>query len=136
MSKGKQFDITEFNAAFEEMLKKQQEEGKKKEAEDLSQLNATFRPKRVHELTIGELLVNMKDAIFDTIDDLLGFDFSVETFTKNNRLFYLGLFVVLFTLILYIVQYFTLAGVFEPETADRSMHIFIQPELLKTVAKT
>jgi hypothetical protein len=133
MSKGKLYDPVEFNQAFDAMLKQQQEEGKKKEADDIANLNVKFREKRVHELTIGELLVNMKDAMFDTIDDMLGFDFSVETFTKNNRLFYLGLFVVLFAIISYVVQYFTLQGAFEPETADKSMHIFIQPELLKAI---
>ncbi len=40
---------------------------------------------------IGILLVDTKDSLFNTMDDLLKYGFQMDTFTKDNRLFYLGI---------------------------------------------
>ena len=48
---------------------------------------------------IGQILIDTKDSLFNTLDDILKNGLHIDTFTKDNRLFYIGLtliFVALF----------------------------------------
>ena len=54
-------------------------------------------------MNVGEIFVNMKDEIFHILHDLITLKFK-SLFTKNNRLFYLGLFTLIICLILYLLS--------------------------------
>lgn len=60
------------------------------------------KQKNIHQYTVGELLLGMKNAILNVFNDLLKLKFTVKTFTKQNRLFYLGLFIIIVVLIIYL----------------------------------
>lgn len=79
----------------------------KKREESLNQLN-TYKPKPITDQTVGEILINTKDAIFDIFGDLLRpRQLSSETLTKNNRLYYLGILFLLISLFVLIYESFT-----------------------------
>ena len=54
------------------------------------------------QLSIGQLLINMKNTIFGIPEDIFSQGFSKQVFTKDNRLFYLGIFLILI-FILYLI---------------------------------
>ena len=58
-------------------------------------------------MRIGEIFSKMKDEVFKFIDELLGGRYKSikDLFTKNNRLFYLGLFLLIICLFLYLLSY-------------------------------
>ncbi|XWV24919.1 putative ORFan [Tupanvirus deep ocean] len=58
----------------------------------------------ITQLTVGQYLINMKNAIFGIGTDLASQGFHIDIFTKDNRLFYLGLFLI----IIFIVYLFIL----------------------------
>ena len=63
--------------------------------------------KPLYQKSIMELFIGLKNTWFDILDDVLAGDFSTNMITKNNRLFYIGLTVIIVALLLYIYNYFT-----------------------------
>lgn len=51
-----------------------------------------------------EILINIKNTWFGLLDDLLQQKFYIETFTKNNRLLYLGLTIIIIALIVFLLN--------------------------------
>ncbi len=49
-----------------------------------------------------EILINFKNSLFNTMDDLLQYKFTTDTFTKNNRLLYLGILSIIISIIIFI----------------------------------
>lgn len=96
------FNLDLFNKKYEDIRKKKQKIVKDTEQKRLSKLNITEFTKKIHEYTVGELLFKLKDSIFGILGDLLRFRFRLDTFTKNNRLFYLGLLILIIILIIYL----------------------------------
>nr|QBK89076.1 MAG: hypothetical protein LCMiAC02_01690 [Mimivirus LCMiAC02] len=58
----------------------------------------------IFDKSIGskELLTNFKDTLFNIMDDLLQYKFTVDTFTKDNRLLYLGILLIIISIIIFI----------------------------------
>ena len=48
-----------------------------------------------------KILIDTKDSVFETLDDLLQQKFSAEMMVKDNRLFYLGLAILFIALFIY-----------------------------------
>jgi hypothetical protein len=61
----------------------------------------------LYQKSIMELFIGLKNTWFDILDDILAGDFSTNMITKNDRLFYIGLTIVIVALLLYIYNYFT-----------------------------
>lgn len=99
------FNLKQFNADFEEDLKKKNEDRAKKEEVELDKLNAVIVAKPVIEMNIAELLIGIKDTWFGLMDDLLLLKFNIDTFTKNNRLFFIGITIVLIVIFMYTIHY-------------------------------
>lgn len=99
-----QFDLKKFNKQYEDVRMKRQKLITEGEKIKLSKLNITSDKKKLHELTIGELIFGMKDALFGILNDLIRLRFVTDTFTKNNRLFYIGFFIIIFVFFLYLVK--------------------------------
>jgi len=96
----KTFDLSKFNQAYEDVQKRRQTIEAVKEREELASLNKVIYKKRLDQLTIGEMAFNFKDSIFDTLTDLLNFKFNLN----NNRLFYLGLLVIISVFIMFMLS--------------------------------
>lgn len=105
-----EFDVAKFNKKFEEISRREQEEKSLKERERLLKMSQSIRKKKLHELTVGEIILNFKDAIYGIIDELVYFKFTsmnefYDIFMKEKRLFYIGLLFMLLSTIVLIIEY-------------------------------
>lgn len=106
------FDVREFNRLFEDTQAKRYAELQQKELNDLNKLTKIQPTRKLfHELTIGELLLNFKDNMFDLINDLFFFRFDsissfLNLFIEGDRPFYLGLLILFISIILYVLTPF------------------------------
>lgn len=101
------FSEADFNKKFEEDKELTKQLSKERERERLERLNIEKNQKTIAELSVVEILIGIKDTWFELIDDLLQGKFNTATFTKNNRLFYMGITIVLVVLVLYIYYFFS-----------------------------
>lgn len=96
-----EFDIDKFNRDFEQYRIKRKKEMKKKMALRLAELNKPKKVVQVYEKPLGNILLDTKDAMFEILDDLLQHKLEIDTFTKNNRLFYIGIVLIFIAVFLY-----------------------------------
>jgi hypothetical protein len=100
----KRFDLAQFNKDFDkskDQVMKSQIITDQKKLNELA--DAANLPKvSLYNLSIFEIIINTKNAWFNLLDDLLDQQFSLETFTKENRMFYVGLTIVFFASVLYL----------------------------------
>lgn len=103
-NKTPRFDLGQFNIAFDRNKEIAKESQK---INDLNKLNALSQEtvhQSLYDLSLFQIIINTKNAWFNLLDDLLDQNFELETFTKENRLFYIGLTLLLFTIILYLYE--------------------------------
>lgn len=106
----KNFNLKQFNLDFEEDLKKRNAERYKREDATLKQLNTTIERPHVINMSVGEILVGIKDTWFGIMDDLLMLKFNASTFTKDDRLIFIGLTIVIIVILTYIIHYLSNIG--------------------------
>ena len=70
-----------------------------------SDQSENMKKKKIKDLTLKELIMNTKKEITTLIHDLTKREFKIETFTKNDRLFYIGIFLLVVCLLLYILSF-------------------------------
>ena len=71
-----------------------------KELEKLNKENSTLKTP-LYSMSPYEILVNLKNIWFDILDDLHEGNISFNILLKDDRLFYVGLSLILFALLLY-----------------------------------
>jgi hypothetical protein len=98
------FDVQKFNNNFDKTKDLSKAKIKKLDDEKLNKLAVEDTYKNITEMTLFEILIGIKDSWFDLIDDLLQRQFSLNTFIKNNRLFYIGLTLIIVISILYLYE--------------------------------
>ena len=76
----------------------------KKMEKKLEALSEPDVERPIYNKSIGEILIRTKDSMFGILDDLLSFKFEASTFTKDNRIFHIGI-VILFIVILIFIYY-------------------------------
>lgn len=96
------FDLGKFNIEFDRSKEKSKINQKLKDLEKLHTLSKEEEKISLYNLTIFQIIVNTKDAWFNLLDDLLNQNIEKNTFTKENRLFYIGVTIIIVTVILYI----------------------------------
>ncbi len=101
------FNPAKFNKAFDEDKAKKKIEIEKTEKERLAKLNKPDVNKPLYQLSVGEIIIGVKNTFFDIIDDLFLGKYDLQIFTKDNRLFFIGITCLLFSVILYLYDYFT-----------------------------
>ena len=102
----KKFDIDKFNRQFDQYKIKRKDEMEERIQQKLDELNKPVIETPPYELSIGEIAIKTKDSIFNIIDDLLSFNFSWSILSKEHRLFYLGVFLIVVALIIYLYRFF------------------------------
>lgn len=110
-----EFDIYKFNKDFETSQKGNVEE------EEIINIEEIENDK-LHEMRLGDIFINMKDEVFGIINDIISLNYDnnfSEIFTKNNRLFYFGLFLLIICIFLYFISYLF----FYPKPKDRNLNI-------------
>ena len=116
------FNVKEFNVGFEQARDITKAKIREQDKERLEVLGKTTYQKKITDMSVGEILIGIKDAWFDLIDDLLQRKFSFETFTKNNRMFFFGLTVVIIVIVVYLYDMFT--EDVQPEVNKKRIEIY------------
>jgi hypothetical protein len=97
-----EFNLALFNRTFVEDQMKQHKYYQQIENQQLAELNAPAPKPSLLSLSVGEQLLNVKNAFFNIISDVQRKPLSIETFTSDNRMYYIGLlFVIIF--IVYVI---------------------------------
>jgi hypothetical protein len=108
MSANKKFDLTNFNREF--VFKKEQAgiQNRIKSQEKIDELtkNANKKTKSLYNLSIAEIMIGIKNTWFDILDDLLAFNINIKIMTKDNRLFFIGLTIIIMTIFIYLYNFF------------------------------
>lgn len=86
-----EFNTELFNRTFREEQLKRIKFYRNQEQDFLNSLDTDPPEKKLLDFTVGEHVINTKDAFFGIIYDLSSEQLTSDIFTKNNRLFYLGL---------------------------------------------
>jgi len=96
-----EFNLALFNKTFREDQIKRIEFYRMAEAKRLEELNQEAnKTTPLHLLSIGQIFINMKDAIFGICTDLSSDQpITTDILLKNNRLFYVGLLMVIIYLL-------------------------------------
>lgn len=98
----KHFDLGQFNVGFDRNKEIAQESQK---ISDLNKLNALSQETvhvSLYDLSLFQIIINIKNTWFNLLDDLLDQKFELSTFTEENRMFYIGLTIVFFAIVLYL----------------------------------
>lgn len=121
-SVGKKFDLVAFNRDFDEYTIKQTAHAKKLEKRKLAEINAYYyanKPKKldmtlIKNMSISQILIRWLDVLRDILSDILKFNYSplgfIKIFTQKDRLYYVGLTLVVIGLICYIINEFGLTN--------------------------
>jgi len=72
-------------------------------SEAIQELSPKFKP--FYKLTLLEMAIELKNTWFGILDDLIAGNISINTIIKDNRLFYVGVTILIFAIILYIYDY-------------------------------
>ena len=99
------FEIDRWNRDFEQYKDRRDLEMRRRMKEKLDQLSKPVPKVPAYNQPLGKILINTKDSLFDITDDLLQFKFTSDTLIKNDRLFYLGvlLLIISMTTFLYLM---------------------------------
>jgi len=114
----KQFDLGKFNIMFD---RNKEIEVENQRIRDLNKLNAMAQEThqvKLYDLSLLDIIINTKNAWFNLLDDLLDQRFEIETFTQNNRLFYIGITIIFFTVIIYLYILLTQSDVLAGDNRD------------------
>ena len=95
--KEKKFD----NNAFEKEKIKQKNLYKQKISDRLKYLNNKQYKKSLTDLSISETLNGIQNSWFEILDDILNQQTIYESFSKDNRLYFVGITIFFFAFILY-----------------------------------
>ena len=100
------FDIDRFNLNFEQYRNKRKITQKEFMDAKLKQLNTPLPTKPIYQYSLGQILIDTKDAMFGLLDDMLQGDFTYEALTRDNRMFYIGIILIIIALIGHIYNVF------------------------------
>jgi hypothetical protein len=109
MSDDNKFNLAEFNKAFVHASKENASKQYNMEKQILEELNKPEPPELPLNRSIGEIIIGIKDSLIGLLDDVLSFNIDSTLFTKNNRLFYFGVLIII------IVIYMLLSDVFSSQ---------------------
>ena len=70
--------------------------------EKLDKLNVPKKVTPIYRDSLGQILIDTKDALFQILDDLLQHKFTLDTFIKDNRLFYIGMILIFIASFMYL----------------------------------
>jgi hypothetical protein len=99
--------LGEFNKEFERMKEETKSKYKESNKKKLDKLSSTVIPiKTFYNQSVSEIFIGVKDTWFNILDDVLDQNFSVKIFTKENRLFYIGISLIIICIILIVYDMF------------------------------
>lgn len=102
------FDNTKFNnKRFNEIFNSYTENAIKNRNRDINANNTNNKSqyKPFYQLNLLEIVLELKNTMFSILDDILGGNMTLDIILKENRLFYVGLTILIIAIILYIYDY-------------------------------
>ena len=126
----KHFDLAQFNKNFD---KNKNASLQSQIITDQKKLDALAQDSKItrvslYDLSLFQIIINTKNAWFNLLDDLLDQNFVLDTFTKENRLFYIGLTIILFSAVLYLY-----ATIMSDKSDDNTDKTTDKTQIIKTV---
>lgn len=100
------FEVDKWKRDFEQYKERREKIKEQKMRKRLDELNRPEPTTPVYNLPLGKILINTKDSLFDILDDALQFNFSSEMVLKDNRLFYIGLAMIIIAIVTYLFMMF------------------------------
>jgi hypothetical protein len=100
------FDLGKFNDAFAGQKESQKKINNELDSYNLKMLGGDIVKKSLYQNDMGDIIIGIKNSWFFLMDDLLQQKISTNTFTKDNRLFYLGITFILIAIVMYIYNFF------------------------------
>lgn len=102
----RKFDLGKFNDAFGGQKESRKKINNELENYNLKMIGGDIIKKSLYQNDMGDIIIGIKNSWFFLMDDLLQQKISTSTFTKDNRLFYLGITFILITIVMYIYNFF------------------------------
>lgn len=97
------FDNDLFNKDFGTYVSQKRKQTKEEDDDRLIKMNTEIYNKKISDMSLNELLVGWKQTIVTIIDDMINKKISKESITKENNLFYIGVTIIICTIIIYVV---------------------------------
>lgn len=60
--------------------------------------------KNIYELNSFEIIIGIKNTWFGLLDDILDKKFDLDIITKSNRMFFIGITLIVVVFLLYIIE--------------------------------
>jgi hypothetical protein len=100
---GEKFDVKQFNVQFDAFKQKTAAKNLVTDEQTLQQLNsqANLSQTPIYLQSPETIIFNVKQTWFNIIDDISKYGFSFNLFFTTDRMFYVGLTLVFFALVLY-----------------------------------
>lgn len=95
------FDEQKFNRAFADYI-----DNRKEERDKVGEKTEVVKIVPPHEEPVHEILKKTKKAVYETFDDITNDGFNSNTLSKDNRLFYLGVALLIAMLVIITVKSF------------------------------
>jgi hypothetical protein len=100
----KKFNIKLFNENYDKYKEKRRKLTAELEQSKLDKINKGPDKKQLHELTAPEIVTGIKDSLFAVLDDILQLKVTRDTFLIQNRMFFLGLFIIIVIILSYVLN--------------------------------
>lgn len=104
---GTKFDNQAFNKDFEKYILDQKAKQIEEDNKKLKDMIKQEQTKKLYQMSVGDILVGIKDTWFGILDDVLAFRFSYDIFLKYNRLFFIGLTLIIIALLILLYNFVT-----------------------------
>jgi hypothetical protein len=111
-SQNLKFDNETFNKNFDLTHSRANKINNKIEEENLNKLNNTIDEKKIIDLSVSEIIINMFGCWISIFNDINNGNFK-NILTKQHRLFYIGLTIFIIGILLFLFDYFL-----EPENKN------------------
>jgi hypothetical protein len=106
-----EFNLALFNKTYREEQLKRISFYRRQEKERLEKLSKSTPPPPVlHQLSVGQHILNMKDRFFETLYDIQRKPLDMKIFTVDNRMFYLGMLIIIMFFIYASIKHFMVSS--------------------------
>ena len=101
----KKIDLAKYNKEFERNMNIEYVKHKEREKNNLDKLSYETKDNTsiLVNLTIQQLMENTKKTWYDIMDDIMDGNLSIGVFVNNDRMFYVGILVVIIVIFIYIL---------------------------------
>lgn len=102
------FDINRFNRDFDQYIDRRKSVMSEMINKKFDELNRPVQEVPIYDLSVGTILLNTKNVLFNILDDLLQGNIRNvwDVFIREHRLFYIGIFLLIIAALVYLYLIF------------------------------